>query len=164
MSTTLSLPVISIEPYINRDDSSPANIADRQRTSKALHEACRDVGFFYLDVSSFVDIENEGSEGKELMRLARAFFGLEQEQKDTISIRNQDNARGYQRLKENVTRGKADNHEAIDFYAPVENPDKTKLLWGENQWPNEDLVPGFRKAYEAWIEKMKSLGMIVMEA
>ena len=68
---------------------------------------------------------------------------------------------GYQRLKENVTNGKADNHEGIDFYRPVENPDKTKPLWGENQWPS---VPGFREKYEVWVQKMKKLGLIVMEA
>ena len=71
---------------------------------------------------------------------------------------------GYQRLKENVTNGKADNHEGLDFYAPVENPDKTKPLHGENQWPSDEVVPGFRERYERWVEKMKKLGMIVMEA
>lgn len=69
---------------------------------------------------------------------------------------------GYQRLKENVTNGKADNHEGIDFYRPVENPDKLKPLRGENQWPS---APGtFRQKYEQWIEKMKKLGIVVMEA
>jgi isopenicillin N synthase-like dioxygenase len=68
---------------------------------------------------------------------------------------------GYQRLKENVTNGKADNHEGIDFYKPVAAPDKSRPLWGENQWPD---VPGFRERYEAWIEKMKTLGLVVMEA
>ena len=68
---------------------------------------------------------------------------------------------GYARLKENVTNGKADNHEGIGFYRPVENPDKTKPLWGTNQWPD---VPGFRQKYDQWIEKMKRLGLIVMEA
>ena len=69
---------------------------------------------------------------------------------------------GYQRLKENVTNGLADNHEAIDFYRPDEEPNKERPLWGENQWP--DLIPGFREKYEAWIAKMKRLGMAVMEA
>lgn len=68
---------------------------------------------------------------------------------------------GYARLKENVTNGKADNHEGIDFYKPIENPDKSKPLMGENQWPT---IPEFREKYEAWIEKMKALGLIVMEA
>lgn len=60
-----------------------------------------------------------------------------------------------------MTNGKADNHEGIDFYKPVSNPDKSKVLWGENQWPG---VPGFRDKYEEWVEKMKKLGMVVMEA
>ena len=68
---------------------------------------------------------------------------------------------GYAKLKENVTNGKADNHEGIDIYRPVENPDKTHPLRGENQWP---AIPGFREQYEEWIEKMKALGMVVMEA
>lgn len=61
-----------------------------------------------------------------------------------------------------MTNGKADNHEGIDFYKPVDDPDKSKTLWGENQWP--DQIPGFREKYEAWIAKMKKLGMVVMEA
>jgi isopenicillin N synthase-like dioxygenase len=68
---------------------------------------------------------------------------------------------GYQRLKQNVTNGKADNHEAIDLYKPVESPDKSKPLWGENQWPG---IFGFEQKYAQWIEKMKKLGLIVMEA
>ena len=68
---------------------------------------------------------------------------------------------GYARLKENVTNGKADNHEGLDFYKPVDNPDKTKPVWGENQWPS---VPGFKEKYEQWVEKMKALGLILMEA
>ena len=51
-----------------------------------------------------------------------------------------------------MTNGKADNHEAIDWYRPVENPDKTKPVWGENQWPS---VPGFKEKYEIWMDKMK---------
>ena len=68
---------------------------------------------------------------------------------------------GYARLKENVTNGKADNHEGIDFYRPVENPDKTKPLWGSNQWPD---VSGFRERYQKWTEKMQTLGLVVMKA
>ncbi|KAI9058326.1 Clavaminate synthase-like protein [Trametes sanguinea] len=146
-----SLPIISIEPFLHPEGHGRLSVA------AALHAACSEYGFFYLDISSYVD----PSEPEELTKLAREFFKLPQEEKDKISITNEDNARGYQRLKENVTNGKADNHEAIDFYRPVEQPDKSKPLWGENQWP---AIPGFKEKYEAWIEKMKKLGMIVMEA
>lgn len=71
---------------------------------------------------------------------------------------------GYQRLKQNVTNGKADAHEGIDFYRPVAQPEKGRPLWGENQWPSDEMVPGFRATYEAWVEKMKRLGLIVVRA
>ncbi|KAH9854658.1 Clavaminate synthase-like protein [Lenzites betulinus] len=146
-----SLPIISIEPFLT------PNAHGRLSAAAALHAACSEYGFFYLDISSYAD----PSEPEELIRLAREFFARPQQEKDEISIANQDNARGYQRLKENVTNGKADNHEGIDFYRPVETPDKSKPLWGENQWP---AIPGFREKYERWVEKMKKLGLIVVEA
>ncbi|KAG8214491.1 hypothetical protein J3R82DRAFT_9546 [Butyriboletus roseoflavus] len=148
------LPIISIAPYW---DTQSAKSTEREAVSKALHSACVEYGFFYLDISRCVEL----AETEELIRLARAFFSLPQAEKDKISLRHQDFARGYQRLKENVTNGKADNHEGIDFYRPVENPDKSQPLWGENQWPT---VPDFRTKYEKWIEKMKKLGIILMEA
>ncbi|KAH7885384.1 hypothetical protein F5I97DRAFT_1937605 [Phlebopus sp. FC_14] len=148
------LPIIDIAPYL---DPNTVDSAQRHAVSKTLHAACVEYGFFYLDISKYT----EPAEAEELTQLARRFFSLPPEEKDRISLRHQDYARGYQRLKENVTNGKADNHEAIDFYKPVENPNKSRPLWGENQWP---AVSGFQEKYERWIEKMKKLGIIVMEA
>ncbi|KAF7982905.1 hypothetical protein HWV62_25170 [Athelia sp. TMB] len=147
-----SLPIIDITPYL--DGHNPHG---RLSTSSAIHAACLEYGFFYLRIDNYVD----PSEPEELTKLAREFFALPEEEKIKISLKNQDGARGYARLKENVTNGKADNHEGIDFYRPVDNPDKDKPLWGENQWPT---VPGFRDKYEAWMDKMTDLGLIVMEA
>uniref|UniRef100_A0A8H7XPF6 Fe2OG dioxygenase domain-containing protein n=1 Tax=Psilocybe cubensis TaxID=181762 RepID=A0A8H7XPF6_PSICU len=149
------LPIIDIAPLLNDD---PANSGKRAETAAALHAACVDYGFFYLDIRAYVD----PAEPEELARLAKQFFDLPPEVKDQLSLRNQDNARGYARLNQNVTNGKADNHEGLDFYKPVEHPDKTKPVWGENQWPTS--IPDFRTKYEAWVEKMKTLGLILMEA
>ncbi|KAG7088443.1 hypothetical protein E1B28_012435 [Marasmius oreades] len=151
-----SLPIINITPYL-LDDRSPSTIVRRAATSAAIHNACLDFGFFYLDISAFVDPR----ETEELVSLAREFFALPQEEKDRIALKNEDNARGYAGLKENVTNGKADNHEGLDFYRPVENPDKRKPLWGNNQWPDD---PRFKEKYENWVVKMQKLGLIVMEA
>lgn len=90
MSTTKptpSLPVISIASYAHRATASDAS---RLETSAALHAACRDHGFFYLDISSLASTE----EMDELLRLAREFFALPTEEKVKISIRNEDQARG----------------------------------------------------------------------
>ncbi|KAF8326982.1 uncharacterized protein EI90DRAFT_2975353 [Cantharellus anzutake] len=163
----MSLPVISITPWIT--DTSTSDLEERLQVSKQLHNACVDYGFFYLDISDFASAE----ETNELERLAREFFKLPQAVKDEISIHKQDHARGYQRLGENITQGKPDGqvklgtspehftHEGIDFYAPVDNPDPSRPLWGTNQWPE---ISGFRTEYERWVDKMKQLGLIVMEA
>lgn len=57
-----------------------------------------------------------------------------------------------------------DSHEGLDLYRPVVNPDASRPLWGENQWPSSSDVPLFRQKYERWVERMKELGLIVMEA
>ncbi|KAJ6584970.1 hypothetical protein B0H19DRAFT_1107527 [Mycena capillaripes] len=149
----MSLPIIDISPFLNTNDA-----AARKATSEALHSACLQYGFFYLKLDSYVD----PAVPEELTTLARQFFALPQEEKDKLSLSNQDHARGYARLKENVTNGKADNHEGLDMYRPLKNPDKSRPLWGENQFP--DSIPEFKVKYEAWVEKMKALGLIVMEA
>ncbi|KAG8772164.1 hypothetical protein FRC12_003221 [Ceratobasidium sp. 428] len=152
-----TLPIIDIAPYL---PNQPIDAQARAATASALHAACRDFGFFYLDIRAFVEL----AQTDELAELAHRFFGLGDGVKEGLHIQNQDLARGYQRLGENVTQGKADQHEGLDFYAPVAEPDKTKPLWGENQWPSEADLPRFKTAYEKWVEKMKELGMIVMKA
>nr|GAT60298.1 oxoglutarate 3-dioxygenase [Mycena chlorophos] len=154
MTSNLRLPIIDIAPYLTPAATSE-QVAARKAVSGALHDACLRFGFFYLDISTYVD----PLVPDELAALARDFFHLPQEVKDRISLTKQDNARGYQRLKENVTNGKADNHEGLDFYRPVEQPDRTRPLWGENQYPLDSDVPGFRAKYELWVEKMKILGL-----
>ncbi|KAF8798792.1 Clavaminate synthase-like protein [Phlegmacium glaucopus] len=154
MSFRDRLPIIDIVPLLNSD---PKNTEQRVTTAKALHSACIEYGFFYLNIEAYVD----PSEPEELALLGKQFFSLPQAEKDQLSLKNQDYARGYAKLKENVTNGKADNHEGLDFYKPVKNPDKTKPIWGENQWPS---IPGFRNKFNRWAEKMTALGLILMEA
>ena len=83
----LTLPIIDIHPYLV---STPENQPERLAVSKALHEACRDYGFFYLKIS---DITSQ-QDAHELLELGREFFSLPQEEKDKISLRNSDKARG----------------------------------------------------------------------
>jgi non-haem dioxygenase in morphine synthesis N-terminal len=80
-----TLPVIDISPYLDGHDSH-----GRISTSAALHTACLDYGFFYLDISKYVDL----SEPEELIKLAQEFFDLSQDEKDKLALKNQDHARG----------------------------------------------------------------------
>jgi hypothetical protein len=88
--SSLSLPIISISPYLRDSDSSPSQLEARQAVASALHRACLEYGFFYLDISAYVDPRDP----MELTELAREFFSSPQEVKDKISIANQDYARG----------------------------------------------------------------------
>lgn len=81
-----SLPIISLEPFLNSDSCDPRRMA----AAAALHTACVDFGFFYLDIKAFID----PSEPEELVRLASQFFALPQEEKDKLALKNQDYARG----------------------------------------------------------------------
>ena len=84
-----SLPVIHIAPYLTDSDGH-----GRLSTSAALHSACKEFGFFYLDLTGFATSE----ETEELGRLAREFFALPSEEKNKIHIGLQDSARGTYKL------------------------------------------------------------------
>lgn len=81
------LPIINIAPYW---DTQSANSTEREAVSKALHSACVEYGFFYLDIFRCVEL----AETEELTELAGEFFALPQAEKDKISLKHQDFARG----------------------------------------------------------------------
>ncbi|EJU03244.1 Clavaminate synthase-like protein, partial [Dacryopinax primogenitus] len=160
----MSLPIIPLLPLLPLSEP-----IERLATAKRLHDACITYGFFYLDLTGFATNE----ETEELRSLVQQFFDLPLDEKEKIWLGNGDWARGYQKLNENVTRGKPDAHEALDFYAPspfYPSPPATpgapeqagvRPLSGENQWPPD---PRFRERFERWVGRMKELGLIVMEA
>jgi len=97
--------------------------------------------------------------------------GLQTFQQRTIDVERT----GYQKLHQNITQGKADHHEGLDFYAPSPYPPthtssvasgngngrgKLRPLEGPNLWPEKP--ERMRGVLEGWVEKMKVLGMAVM--
>lgn len=81
----MSLPLIGITPLLRSSDTSA-----HKATAAEIHDACLKYGFFYLDISAYVD----PSEPEELATLARSFFSLPQGEKDKISLLSNDNVRG----------------------------------------------------------------------
>ena len=81
------LPIIDIAPLLNSDQRGTEL---RATTAKALHSACVEYGFFYLNIEGYVN----SSEPEELSLLGRQFFSLPQAEKDQLSLKNQDYARG----------------------------------------------------------------------
>lgn len=86
-STIGQLPIIDISPLL---EDTPQRAGERAATSQALHRACIEFGFFYLNIQAFIDPK----EPEELATLGRTFFSLPQEEKDKLSLKNQDYARG----------------------------------------------------------------------
>ncbi|WVQ77994.1 hypothetical protein IAT38_000075 [Cryptococcus sp. DSM 104549] len=164
--TTATLPIIDPSPYLPSHLSSSSTPASRAASASALHAACRDIGFFYLRIPEwFLSPE----EMEEPLELGREFFGRPEEEKWDIRLEKSDGVRGYQKLHQNITQGKADHHEGLDLYAPSPYPPSatpqdpnTPLppLAGPNQWPAQPAV--FKPKMEKWIEKMQVLGMAVM--
>lgn len=86
-----SLPIIDIAPWIHPESEHyRGHNGGRKSTSAALHAACLTYGFFYLDISSFVDAR----EMDDLAETGRKFFSLPDEVKETLGLGNQDGARG----------------------------------------------------------------------
>jgi isopenicillin N synthase-like dioxygenase len=152
-----TLPIIDISPFLDPEASSSA----RLETARALDNACRTVGFFYL---SNHNIPPTGLH--QILSLAHSFFDLPSETKQCIKllpagIADGDGARGYQTIGENVTQGKRDWHEGLDLYRPVpESNVQYKPVMGKNKWPSAE----FQEIYEKYIEKLLGLGQAVMRA
>lgn len=152
-----TLPIIDISPYL--PSTAPTSDAARAETARSLYSACRDFGFFYLRVTPFIT----DAERTTLLNYGRDFFALPQAAKDAIHTQSNTGygVRGYQRMRQNVTAGKADYHEGLDFFAPSPyEKDAVRPLAGENQWPKEP--EGMTAALEAWIARMHVLGKATM--
>lgn len=150
-----TLPVIDISPFLVSSNESL-----RKEQAKRIHSACKDVGFFYI-----IGHRLSQGEAKEIRDIAEAFFSLPQAEKDEISIANNDFARGYQRLGQNITSYAKDWHEGVDLYAPVDEMHTLrkrglKTLTGTNPQPRN--VPGFTEAVNNYVEKMKKIGVAIM--
>ncbi|CAB4404017.1 Clavaminate synthase-like protein [Rhizophagus irregularis] len=157
MPSKFKLPIIDVSPFTT--DSSDR--AAKLEVAKQIHKACRDVGFFYLTGHN---IPQEIMD--KTLKLGYEFFHLPDEEKFNYSITKQDNARGYQRLGEGVTKYQKDWNEALDFYKPVPRTHPLALkklpIGGENQWPEKPSE--FRAVFNEYKDYMLRLGDQVMRA
>ncbi|MDV6271544.1 2-oxoglutarate and iron-dependent oxygenase domain-containing protein [Rhodococcus globerulus] len=100
-----------------------------------MREATHTVGFFYL-------IEHGISPQliSRLLSLTAEFFALPFEAKQRIDINNGPYFRGYSRVGGELTNGKVDWREQIDFgpeALALPDPQGPEWLRGPNQWPDE---------------------------
>jgi isopenicillin N synthase-like dioxygenase len=154
------LPILSLPTL-----STPQGLA-------ALSAACQETGFFHL-----IDHGIPASQLNRLLDLTRTFFQTASPAEKTKLARGKggDMARGYQQIGENITLGKRDVHEAIDFYAPWEMDrlqngivDATLMeeargvVTGKNLWPQTPYE--LRGELEEHIEQANQVGSQIVKA
>jgi isopenicillin N synthase-like dioxygenase len=127
------------------------------KAAATMGKACREFGFFYLTGHNVPD-----ALVADLFAAQRRFFGLPLDQK--MSIAADGNNRGYTPMGDETLdprHSKApDTHEGLYFGREVA-PDSEEgrlPLHGPNQWPAEQLVPGYKDAVEAYIVAVRALG------
>ncbi|PPS08384.1 hypothetical protein GOBAR_AA12281 [Gossypium barbadense] len=81
---------------------------------KQLDQACRETGFFYVKGHGVPQ-----SLMNEVKDVTHKFFHLPLSEKLKIKMTPNTGYRGYQKIKENITKGVPDLQEAIDYYREV---------------------------------------------
>ena len=124
-----------------------------------LREAAHNVGFFQITGYGAAP-----GQAEELLALIKRFFDLPLEERMKLDNRLSPHFRGYTRMGTEITQGRADAREQID-YSPEREPvldypadQPYWLLQGHNLWPDEAL-PELKTAAMAWADLMSSVGM-----
>ena len=155
---TDSLPVIDLGGFL-ADPHGPTGRA----VAAKLHAACRDPGFCYV-VGHGVPSELD----RAMMRIARAFFALPDDEKRALDIAASPHFRGYTPVGGELTKGVPDRREQLDIgpeepaeaWSPSDPP--WRRLRGPNQWP--DALPEMRPVVLSWMQSMDRIGFAVLRA
>ncbi|KAE9384848.1 Clavaminate synthase-like protein [Gymnopus androsaceus JB14] len=133
-------------------------LLDYSLTLDKLRHALINVGFLYL---SNTPVDEQLVE--RLKNHIPNLFALPQEEKDKISKANSPHFLGYSRLGAELTKGKTDYREQFDIgtdhvsrWKPGD-PDYLNV-WGPSQYPDENLIPGFRQTMESYLSQVAALG------
>ncbi|KAI1279485.1 putative oxidoreductase [Xylaria sp. FL0933] len=123
----------------------------------ALRYALVVVGFFYVKNSTVPhQVENE------FVQKSIDLCNLPLKKKLEIDMINSKHFLGYSQMGLEKTAQKMDCREMFDFLSPMPPPEPNAPLWmnvqGPNQWPDENAVPGFRRALENYLAAIGDLG------
>ncbi|EIN12096.1 Clavaminate synthase-like protein [Punctularia strigosozonata HHB-11173 SS5] len=154
-STFSSVPILDYNLL-----SSPAT---RGSFVEQLQHALISVGFFYL-ANPPVPSELIAAAAD----YAAKFFEIPQEAKDAINMRNSESFLGYTRLGAERTKGRRDEREQFDFATDYARPDVKAgdppylRLWGPSQWPDDNVLPGFKDTLRRYLDRVENLSYEIM--
>ena len=151
------LPILDMRAF-RRDPSS----ADASRFVADMLAAAHGPGFAYLTGHGI-----DPSLDDAVFATARAFFELPVAEREALAIEHSAAFRGYTLLGTEVTNGRSDWRDQIDFGPEQDAPPPDALpawrrLRGPNQWP--DSLPGMRPALLEWMDAMDQLGLTALQA
>lgn len=158
MSTILtSLPVLDMSSARHADGSFDEDFIT------SLRDAAHNVGFFQI-----TGFGASPGTAQSLLDTIAEFFALPVEEKIKLDNRTSAQFRGYTRLGAEITRGRADSREQIDFgpeREPLQNVPANApylRLQGHNQWPA--AFPALEAAAMEWAALMQKVGSELLAA
>ncbi|KFY99000.1 hypothetical protein V500_01493 [Pseudogymnoascus sp. VKM F-4518 (FW-2643)] len=161
------IPIIDVSAL-----ESPSHV-DRQKLAAQIFEACTNVGFFYIKNHGIREVLIE-----ELHAAARGFFLLPEEKKMDYHLGKSKKYRGFMPLfAEQSTGSGLDDpmkrtetgafSEAFDIGYEIAGdpqhaaddalPPDTYNLYGDNQWPSGEVLPGFQETYLRYFSEALTL-------
>ncbi|MCC9175799.1 isopenicillin N synthase family dioxygenase [Arthrobacter sp. zg-Y179] len=153
-----SIPVLDLSTARNADGSFNPEFIDQ------LRDATHRIGFFQL-----VGYGAAQARVEELFDVTKRFFDLPLEDRLALDNRNSPHFRGYTRLGTEITKGRPDAREQVDFgpeRAPVADYPADQPYWlvqGPNQFPDE-VLPELRSTAMDWAEAMSWVGAELLSA
>ncbi|KAI5271759.1 Clavaminate synthase-like protein [Aureobasidium subglaciale] len=123
-----------------------------------LRHALMEVGFLYIKntaipIEVFDQVKTAG----------KAIFDISDEEKLKIEMKNAPSFLGYSKLAAEITAGKIDQREQFDFSTehplPKSGAPRYENLRAPNQWPSEVALPGFRKTFTEYMNKMGEMSI-----
>lgn len=152
-----AIPVVSL-----REWTDPGT--DRTAFAERLCTICHEVGFFRL-----VDHGVDHTFIDDYFAALQAFFALPEAAKATIDKAQSPWLRGWERVGAELTDNRVDYREQIDIWTELDpHPAGTEpeylRLEGPNQWPSEEIAPGFRALVERFQEEMAAIADHLMAA
>ncbi|TFK44049.1 iron/ascorbate oxidoreductase [Crucibulum laeve] len=139
-------------------DFSLLDTSERPKFIEQLRHALINVGFLYLANHPVAQMDIDS-----LIEYIPKLFALPQESKEKIKMANSEHFLGYSKLGAELTKGQVDQREQFDFATrhvcrwKEGDPDYYRL-WGPCQWPDENLIPGFRGVMERYLDQVDALG------